>query len=88
MELRELLSKDMKTLASFIIPPKRDNALTWAIRQGRSQAFEYLLHARHISPALANHKGHNALHFAIRTERYSFLTYMLQEKYLYSEEEI
>ena len=82
LELRELVARDRRTLESFVIPPKGDNALTWAIRHGRRAAFEYLLHSRHLSPALANARGHNAIHFALRTGRLAFLAYLLEERYL------
>jgi hypothetical protein len=77
VEQKHLASKNKEQLSAFMYGLYQDNVLSYLMRVGDQQTFEYVLR-REVSPLSANSNDLNALHFAVQLERVSFLSYLLE----------
>ena len=77
VEQKHLASKNKEQLSVYMYGLYQDNVLSYLLRVGDQQTFEYIL-KRDVSPLSTNSNDLNALHFAVQLERASFLSYLLE----------
>jgi len=73
---KNLFSVSNESLRQFKYGINKDNALTYTIRTGDRQVFQYLL-TRGLTPLASDADGKNAIHYAVMHERVDFLTFLL-----------